>query len=95
MTELEKQLLATLKHISSAIERQLELIAERAPGQFLDKKPVVQALRSHARKAYAAIAAAEAAPNYPAIPDGWALVKSPITEAMLATAPAESKGGET
>ncbi|BBH13429.1 hypothetical protein [Chromobacterium haemolyticum] len=63
MTELEKQLFDALKHISSAIERQLELIAERAPGQILDKRPVVQALRSHAQKANAAIAAAEAAPQ--------------------------------
>ncbi|MDH0342874.1 hypothetical protein [Chromobacterium haemolyticum] len=85
MTELEKQLFDALKHISSAIERQLELIAERAPGQFLDKRPVVQALRSHAQKANAAIATAKTAqpaPNYPAVPEGWALVKSPITEDM-------------
>lgn len=36
-------------------------------------------------KANAAIAAAKAAkpaPNYPAVPEGWALVKSPITEDM-------------
>lgn len=74
MTELEKQLLEALEHISGAIERQLELIAERAPGQFLDKRPVVQALRSHAQKANAAIATAKTAqpaPNYPAVPEGW------------------------
>ena len=72
MTELEKQLCDALKHISSAIERQLELIAERAPGQFLDKRPVVQALGSHARRANAAIAAAEATslqPTVAVVPD--------------------------
>ncbi|WP_337882257.1 hypothetical protein [Chromobacterium haemolyticum] len=78
MTELEKQLFDALKHISGAIERQLELIAERAPGQFLDKKPVVQALRSHARKADAAIAAAEAAANSaaPAVPEAIDLLRT-------------------
>ncbi|KMN29652.1 hypothetical protein VI26_22855 [Chromobacterium sp. LK1] len=71
MTELEKQLFDALKHIFSAIERQLELIAERAPGQFLDKRPVVQALGSHARRANAAIAAAEAAQALGAEPVAW------------------------
>lgn len=71
MTELEKQLCDALKHISSAIERQLELIAERAPGQFLDKRPVVQALGSHARRANAAIAAAEAAQAVKSEPVAW------------------------
>lgn len=30
------------------IKRQLALIAERAPGDFLDKRPVVQSLGAHA-----------------------------------------------
>lgn len=43
------------QHISAAIEKQLELIRERAPGDYLDKRPVVQALASHKRRLDAAL----------------------------------------
>lgn len=43
------------------IERQLELIAERAPGAYLDKRPVVQSLTAHVRRLRAALLAASPA----------------------------------
>lgn len=52
------ELLAALDHIEKTLTRQLELIADRAPGDYLDKRPVVQSLQSHARRARAAIAKA-------------------------------------
>ena len=39
------------------IKRQLALIAERAPGDFLDKRPVVQSLGAHAGRLEKALAA--------------------------------------
>ncbi|WP_063800612.1 hypothetical protein [Burkholderia cepacia] len=39
------------------IKRQLDLIADRAPGDFLDKRPVVQSLSAHVRRLEKAIAA--------------------------------------
>jgi hypothetical protein len=44
------------------IERQLALIGERAPGEYLDKRPVVQSLQAHVRRLRAALAA----PSLPA-----------------------------
>lgn len=57
------QLLEALDHIAQTIDRQLELIADRAKGDFLDKRPVVQSLQSHARRARAAIAKATGGNN--------------------------------
>ncbi|MDW3683898.1 hypothetical protein RA280_19550 [Cupriavidus sp. CV2] len=42
------------------IERQLDLIGERAPGEMLDKRPVVQSLQAHVKRLRAAIAASPA-----------------------------------
>ncbi|WP_446903052.1 hypothetical protein [Burkholderia sp. YIM B11467] len=39
------------------IKRQLDLIVERAPGDFLDKRPVVQSLSAHVRRLEKALAA--------------------------------------
>ncbi|HGF4018899.1 hypothetical protein [Burkholderia cenocepacia] len=41
------------------IKRQLDLIADRAPGDFLDKRPVVQSLGAHVRRLEKALAEAE------------------------------------
>ena len=56
----EKQieaLQATLENTKLTITRQLELISERAPGEFLNKRPVVQSLQSHVRNIEKALAA--------------------------------------
>ena len=45
-----------LDHIAKTIDKQLRVIDERARGDFLDKRPVVQSLMMHARTARAAIA---------------------------------------
>jgi len=52
------ELVDALDHIEKTITRQLELIADRARGDYLDKRLVVQSLQSHARRARAAIAKA-------------------------------------
>lgn len=44
-------------HTIATIKRQLDLIAERAPGDFLDKRPVVQSLGAHVRRLEKALAA--------------------------------------
>ncbi|WP_230972993.1 hypothetical protein [Burkholderia vietnamiensis] len=41
------------------IKRQLDLIADRAPGNYLDKRPVVQSLGAHVRRLEKALAEAE------------------------------------
>jgi len=53
-------LIKALDHIVRTIEKQLSLIKDRAPGDYLDKRPVVQSLQSHAKHARAAIAQATA-----------------------------------
>ena len=44
-------------HTIETIKRQLDLIADRAPGNFLDKRPVVQSLGAHVRRLEKALAA--------------------------------------
>lgn len=51
-------LIEALDHIAKTIERQIELIKDRAPGVYLDKRPVVKSLQSHAKRARDAIAKA-------------------------------------
>jgi hypothetical protein len=53
----------TVERTIEVIERQLDLIAERAPGDFLDKRPVVQSLGAHKRRLEQAL---EDAPQAPA-----------------------------
>ena len=51
-----EQLVEALDHMSKTIKRQLDLIADRAPGDYLDKRPVVRSLQVHKKNANAAIA---------------------------------------
>lgn len=46
-----------LEHIARTIEKQLELIGERAPSGWLDKAAVMRTMNSHLRQARAALAA--------------------------------------
>ncbi|WP_192903333.1 hypothetical protein [Burkholderia thailandensis] len=46
-------------HTIDTIGRQLDLIAERAPGNFLDKVPVVRSLTAHKKRLEKALATAE------------------------------------
>ncbi|NHR05762.1 hypothetical protein HA052_11180 [Chromobacterium haemolyticum] len=70
MTELEKQLLDVARSILA--DDMLPLL----PAEYVAK------VRSAIAAAEAAATSAQPAPNYPAVPEGWALVKSPITEDM-------------
>lgn len=70
MTELEKQLLDVARSILA--DDMLPLL----PAEYVAK----------VRSAIAAAESAQEAPNYPAVPEGWALVKSPITEDMHSAA---------
>jgi hypothetical protein len=45
------------------IQRQLDMIAERAPGKFLDKQPIVNVLKQHLRRLNQAIEASMIAPT--------------------------------
>lgn len=66
--------LETLERTYQTITRQLDLIAERAPGTFLDKQPVVNTLRMHQKRAETAAIAlrsALAAAPQPALSAGW------------------------
>ncbi|WJN78750.1 hypothetical protein [Burkholderia anthina] len=52
------------------IKRQLDLIAERAPGDFLDKRPVVQSLTAHVNRLEKALAELPSSKPAPA-PTGY------------------------
>ncbi|AXT46413.1 hypothetical protein [Chromobacterium rhizoryzae] len=70
MTELEKQLLDVARSILADDMQPL------LPAEYVAK------VRSAIAAAEAAATSAQPAPNYPAVPEGWTLVKSPITEDM-------------
>lgn len=61
LVERVKELEDTLDHIAKSMTRQLALIADRAPGPYLDKRPVVQTLHMHAQRAQKALS--KARPN--------------------------------
>jgi len=44
-----------IDHTVKTIERQLDLIGERAPGKFLDKTPVMRSLQAHVKRLSAAL----------------------------------------
>lgn len=46
-----------LDHTEKTLIKQLALISERAPGDYLDKRPVVQSLQMHAKRCRAALEA--------------------------------------
>lgn len=52
----QDDLTAAVERTIETLNRQIDLIAERAPGQYLDKMPVVRSLHAHARRLTAAIA---------------------------------------
>lgn len=45
----------SLEHIRDTIDGQLTIIAQRAPGKYLDKTPIVRCLRLHRANADAAL----------------------------------------
>lgn len=51
-------LMDVIEHTAKVIGRQLNLIAERAPGDFLDKRPVVLSLSMHKQRLEKALDAA-------------------------------------
>lgn len=51
----------TLEHIRDTIDGQLTLIAQRAPGKYLDKTPIVRCLRLHRTRADEALTALQGA----------------------------------
>ena len=51
------QLRACVDTTANVIERQLELIADRAKGDYLDKRPVVQSLKAHVKRLRATLSA--------------------------------------
>ncbi|MFN4121299.1 hypothetical protein [Acidovorax sp.] len=55
LVERVKELEDTLDHMAKSMTRQLDLIAERAPGAFLDKQPVINTLRMHSQRAQKAL----------------------------------------
>lgn len=61
LVERVKELEDTLDHMAKSMTRQLDLIAERAPGAFLDKQPVINTLRMHSQRAQKALS--KALPN--------------------------------
>lgn len=61
LVERVKELEETLDHMAKSMTRQLDLIAARAPGAFLDKQPVINTLRMHAQRAQKALS--KARPN--------------------------------
>lgn len=81
MTELEKQLLEALEACLDDSRECLKELKQNCGGDF-GHHCIAEQTRL-IEKAEAAIAAAEeASPNYPAVPEGWTLVKSPITDDM-------------
>lgn len=65
--------LETLERTHQSLARQIDLIAERAPGNFLDKRPVVSTLTMHQRRTEAAaIALRTALVTHPSPPYGMA-----------------------
>lgn len=65
--------LETLERTHQSLARQLDLIAERAPGNFLDKRPVVSTLTMHQKRTEAAAAALRTAlESHPSPPEGMA-----------------------
>lgn len=88
-------LTVAVTHTIDTIGRQLDLITERAPGNILDKAPVVRSLTAHKKrleKALESVEQHEAAPAAAqaaepvAIPAGYALVPIEPTEEMHAAA---------
>lgn len=59
--QINEDLLKALKDTDRIIAGQLEIIEQRAKGDFLNKRPVVQSLSAHRSRIQKAIAAAEAA----------------------------------
>jgi hypothetical protein len=57
--EKDAALLEVIEHTIATLKRQIDLIAERAPGNFLDKVPVVRSLRAHQSRLERAILAAK------------------------------------
>lgn len=63
LTEIQEDNTKLREHLSdtvTTIERQIELISIRATGDYLDKRPVVQALNLHLRRAKQALASTPA-----------------------------------
>jgi len=60
--------LETLERTHKSLERQLELIADRAPGSYLDKRPVVNTLTMHQKRTEAAAIALRSALSYAPLP---------------------------
>jgi hypothetical protein len=52
----EAHLAEIVEHTIETLARQLDLIAERAPGAFLDKVPVVRSLTAHKQRLERALA---------------------------------------
>jgi hypothetical protein len=78
--------LETLERTHQSLARQIDLIAERAPGNFLDKRPVVSTLTMHQRRTEAAaIALRTALVTHPSPPEGMAGWRQGVEEvaAML------------
>lgn len=57
--EVVRELVEALKNADKIIERQLELIEQRAKGDFLNKRPVVQSLNAHRTRIQKALAKAK------------------------------------
>ncbi|NIF51440.1 hypothetical protein [Burkholderia sp. Ax-1724] len=72
----EAHLLEVVEHTIDTIGRQLELIAERAPGKFLDKTPIVRSLTAHKQRLERAVAERNA--SFAAPPQDAAAV--PLTD---------------
>jgi hypothetical protein len=66
----EAHLLEVVEHTIDTLGRQLELIAERAPGKFLDKTPVVRSLTAHKQRLQRAVAERNASFAAPAASTG-------------------------
>lgn len=65
--------LETLERTHQSLARQLDLIAARAPGNFLDKRPVVNTLNMHQKRTETAAAALRSAlDTHPSPPEGMA-----------------------
>ena len=65
--------LETLYRTHQSLARQLDLIAERAPGNFLDKRPVVNTLNMHRKRTETSAAALRSAlDTHPSPPEGMA-----------------------
>ncbi|WP_322089971.1 DUF551 domain-containing protein [Burkholderia cenocepacia] len=74
-------------HTIDTIGRQLDLIAERAPGNILDKVPVVRSLTAHKKRLEKALAAVEQHEAAPADDDSLTLSGAQLLEALEFIAP--------